>query len=89
MPQPESATDWRRETQRLTHEFNKANLGRSVRDCVWYAGQVAVMVLSYKRTPLGVYPVLGAIALLVSVVTGREAFTWRRELKRDEAQGRT
>ncbi|GJG87113.1 hypothetical protein tb265_22940 [Gemmatimonadetes bacterium T265] len=82
---PDDATDWRREVQRLAREYNSANLGRSVRDCVWYAGQVAVMALASKQRHLGVYPVLGMIALFVSVATGLEAFRWRRELRRDKA----
>ena len=77
-----------REAARLAHEYNTANFGRSMRDCVWYAGQVAVMLLAYKRTPLGVYPVLAAIALLVAAATAVEAVKWRRELKRDEAERR-
>jgi len=88
MDAPNSGIDWRREAARLGHEYNTANLGRSVRDCVWYAGQVAVMALSYKQRHLGVYPVLGAIALFVSVATGIESFKWRRELRRDKAEGR-
>lgn len=88
MEQPEPTTDWRREVDRLRHEYNDANLGRSVRDCVWYGGQVAVMLLSYKQRHLGVYSVLAAIALFVSVATGIESFKWRRELKRDKAEGR-
>lgn len=87
MEQRESGIDWRREVDRLRHEYNKANLGRSVRDCIWYSGQVAVMLLSYKRTPLGVYPVLALVAFVVAIGTGREFFTWRRELQHDKAEG--
>ena len=88
MKQPETEADWRGEVDRLRHAYNDANLGRSVRDCVWYGGQVAVLLLSYKQRHLGVYPVLAAVALLVSVATGIESFKWRRELKRDKAEGR-
>ena len=87
MPTLPTDTDWRLEFERLAHEYNSANLGRSLRDCVWYAGQVAVMALSYKQRHLGVYPVLGAVALLVSVATGIETRKWRRELQRDAAAG--
>lgn len=83
-----SESDWRRESDRLAHEHNEVNFGRSVRDCVWYAGQVAVMFLAYKRTPLGIYPVLALIALVVCVSTGIETVKWHRELKRDKAEGR-
>ena len=84
----ESLVDWRRESDRLAHEHNEVNFGRSIRDCVWYAGQVAVMLLSYKRTPLGVYPALALIAFVICVSTGIESVKWRRELKRDKAEGR-
>ena len=85
----EAGIDWRREVDRLRHEYNSANLGRSVRDCVWYGGQVAVMLLSYKQRHLGVCPALAAVALFVSVATGIESFKWRRELRRDRAEGHT
>ncbi len=84
----ERGIDWRREVDRLRHEYNSANLGRSVRDCVWYAGQVGVMALSYKYHHLGIYPVLGVMALFVCGATGLESFKWRRELRTDKAEGR-
>lgn len=73
---------------RLSHRYNTSNFGRSLRDAVWYAGQVAVLGLAYHDHPRGVYLVLAAFALFVAAATAVEAAKWRRELRRDRATGR-
>ncbi len=74
--------------ERLTHAYNRANLGRSLRDCAWYGGQVAVLSLSYHDHSRVLYLMLAAFAAFVSIATGFESIKWRRELARDRVSGR-
>jgi hypothetical protein len=73
---------------RLLHAHNRSEFWRSVRDCVWYAAQVALMWLAWRDKGRPIYAAVGAVAALITVATALAAVKWRRELQRDQAEGR-
>jgi hypothetical protein len=67
---------------RLLHEHNTSEFWRSVRDFVWYAGQVWLMWLAWGDKGRPIYVVIGVIAGLIAVATAIAAVKWRREIRR-------
>lgn len=76
-------TDDRSSGGDLVHRYTVSNFRRSLRDAVWYAGQVALLGLAYHDHPRALYLVLACFALLASGFTAAEAVRWSRELRRD------
>ena len=74
---------------RLLHEHNTSEFWRSVRDLVWYAGQVCVMWLAWSDRRRPIYLALGIAALLIAISTAVGAVMWRREIRRHRAARRT
>jgi hypothetical protein len=70
---------------RLLDEHNTSEFWRSVRDLVWYAGQVCVMWLAWTDRQRPIYVVLGVAALLIAISTAGAAVKWRREIRRHRA----
>lgn len=73
---------------RVIHEHNVSVLWRSVRDCLWYGGQVVVMWLAWSDKHHRLYLVLAAGAAIIAIVTLLNAAKWAREVRRDHAEGR-
>jgi hypothetical protein len=69
--------------ERLLHAHNASEFWRSVRDFVWYAGQVVLMWLAWSDRARPVYLVVAGVAALIAVSTAIAAVKWRRELRRD------
>jgi hypothetical protein len=65
---------------------NTESFWRSLRDCAWYAGQVAVMALAWHDKQRPLYLALAVVAAVIAVITGFGAATWRREMRRDRAR---
>jgi hypothetical protein len=75
--------------ERLLHAHNSSEFWRSVRDFVWYAGQVYLMWLAWSDRERPIYLVVCGVAALIAVSTAIAAVRWRRELRRDVRDGRT
>ena len=69
---------------RLLHEHNTSEFWRSVRDFVWYAGQVWLMWLAWSDRGRPIYVAVGALAALIAVSTAIAAVKWRREMQRHQ-----
>jgi hypothetical protein len=69
---------------RLLHEHNTSEFWRSIRDLVWYAGQVCVMWLAWRDRQRPLYLALGAAAGLIAISTAIAAVRWRLEIRRHQ-----
>ena len=65
------------------HRHDVAAFWRSLRDCGWYVGQVAVLTLAWQDKARPLYLVLAAVAAVIAVVTGAGAVGWWRTMHRD------
>ncbi len=69
---------------RLLHEHNTSEFWRSVRDFVWYAGQVYLMWMAWRDKDRPIYAAVGVVAALIAVATALAAVKWRREIRRHQ-----
>ena len=60
------------------HRHDVAAFWRSLRDCGWYAGQVAVLTLAWHDKQRPLYLVLAGVAVVITMVTGLGAVSWWR-----------
>ena len=65
----------------LLREHSTAEYRRSVRDVIWYGGQVAVITLAYQDRPRVLYLFVAALAGLITIVTAVDLVRWRRVLR--------
>jgi hypothetical protein len=74
-------------SERVVHQHNVSVFWRSVRDCLWYAGQVVVLWFAWLDKHHRLYLALAVAAAGISVVTLLGAVKWLREIRRDRAEG--